>query len=448
MPTFLGRGRTIASAPAKSTNRQELSVAAWCETGLGAVLFVLPPLLALASRGAAALEALAGLCAFGLVLTRPAAYPTRLRHPAILLGLLVVWGALSAAWSIDPGRSVFLAARLLGIFAAGLLLAAAAARIERPGRLLASLLAGAALGILLAVVDRATAGRVNALLHDRPYLPAELNQIAIALAILVLPAAAAQWCRARILAAAVAVVAIAAIALSVDATAKLGLVLGVGIAALAYWRRRAVAHVLVLVSLLFVILAPLTLPRLAHMPSVFDAVDEFKESAGHRLLIWSFVGNRIADRPMLGWGLDSSRAIPGGGIVIRPPHETWLPLHPHDAALQVWLELGAVGVLPFAAFLALLWYRVAGAAWPRLYAAAAAGGLAAALTIGFLGYGVWQEWWLGTLALALFAVLALGRVANTSAAARDARFRSFASSRRFLSRIAFGVTSTSSSSAI
>ncbi len=216
----------------------------------------------------------------------------------------------------------------------------------------------------------------------------------------------------------------AAIALSVDETAKLALVLAIVVAALAYWRRRVVARVLVLASVLFVILAPLTLPKLAHMPQVFDAVDDFKESAGHRLLIWSFVGNRIAEHPILGWGLDSSRAIPGGGIVIRPPGETWLPLHPHNAALQVWLELGAVGVLPFVALLALLWYRVAGAGWPRLYAAAAAGGLTAALTIGFLSYGVWQEWWLGTLALALFAVLALGRVATPPPPATPASDRS------------------------
>jgi O-antigen ligase len=376
-------------------------------------VFVLPPLLALASRGAAALEGFAGLCAFGLVLTRPAAaYPARLRHPAILLVFFAAWGALSAWWSIDPGRSLLLAARLLGLFAAGLALAAAAARIERPERFLALLLAGSALGIALATADRMTGGRVDALLHDRPYLPAETNQIMIALAVLVLPAAAAQWSRSRWLAAISAIVALAAVALSVDATARLGLTLAIPIAALFYWRRRTVARILVAASALFVILAPLTLPKLAHMPRLFDAVDGFKESAGHRLLIWSFVGNRIADHPVLGWGLDSSRAIPGGGIVIRPPHETWLPLHPHNAALQVWLELGGVGVLPFVALLALLWYRVAGAAWPRTYAAAAAGSLATALTVGFLSYGVWQEWWLGTLALALFIVLALGRVAT------------------------------------
>lgn len=424
MPTLLGRGRTIVGAPAKSTNRQEGWAAAWCEAGLGTALFVLPPLLALASRGAAALEGVAGICAFGLVLTRPAAYPARLRHPAALLGFLVIWGALSARWSIDPDRSLLLAARLLGLFAAGLALAAAAPRIERPHRILAMLLAGAALGIALAAVDRATGGRVNAILHVRPYLVTETNQLAIALAILVLPAVAAQWSRLRALAAAVAVVATIAIALSVDDTAKLALVLGISIAALVYWRRRIVARVLVLISVLFVTLAPLTLPRLAHMPRLFDTVDGFKESAGHRLLIWSFVGNRIAEHPVLGWGLDSSRAIPGGGIVIRPPHETWLPLHPHNAALQVWLELGGVGVLPFVALLALLWYRVAGAGWPRLYAAAAAGSLAAALTIGLLSYGVWQEWWLGTLALALFAALVMGRVATRPPPATPASDRS------------------------
>ena len=77
-----------------------------------------------------------------------------------------------------------------------------------------------------------------------------------------------------------------------------------------------------LLSVLGIIFAPLTLPKLAHIPALFDAVDDFKESAGHRLLIWSFTGNRIAEHPVLGWGLDSSRAIPGGGIVIRPPGET------------------------------------------------------------------------------------------------------------------------------
>src|SRR5205823_3722293 len=157
----------------------------------------------------------------------------------------------------------------------------------------------------------------------------------------------------------------------------------------------------------------LTLPRLADFPDApATATSLFrKDSAGHRLLIWSFTGDRIAERPVLGWGLDASRAIPGGNDDIRPGQK-WLPLHPHDAALQVWLELGAPGAALFAALLGLLWLRLAVAPWPRLYAAAAGGGLSAALAVAFAGWGIWQEWWLGTLSLALFAMMAMARAAE------------------------------------
>ncbi len=135
-----------------------------------------------------------------------------------------------------------------------------------------------------------------------------------------------------------------------------------------------------------------------------------RSSAGHRLLIWSFAGDRIAERPFIGWGLDSARAIPGGKDEIRPG-ENWLPLHPHDAALQIWLELGAPGAALFALFVGLLWLRLAEAPWPPLYAAAAGGSLTAALVVVVAGWGIWEEWWIGTLSLALFAVMALARAA-------------------------------------
>ena len=146
---------------------------------------------------------------------------------------------------------------------------------------------------------------------------------------------------------------------------------------------------------------------------LFAAADSFKVSAGHRLLIWSFTGEHIAERPLLGWGLDSSRAIPGGNSEIRPG-QNWLSLHPHDAALQVWLELGMPGAVLFALLLGWFWLRLDRLAAPRLYVAAAGGGLTATLAPLFAAYGVWQEWWLGTLALALFLGLTLARAATAS----------------------------------
>ena len=92
--------------------------------------------------------------------------------------------------------------------------------------------------------------------------------------------------------------------------------------------------------------------------------------------------------------------------------ETWMPLHPHNAALQVWLELGAPGAVLFALLVALVWGAFVRVEWPPLFAAAAG----ATLAIGFVGcfgtYGIWQEWWLGTLSFSLFLVLVMARVAE------------------------------------
>jgi len=122
--------------------------------------------------------------------------------------------------------------------------------------------------------------------------------------------------------------------------------------------------------------------------------------------------------------LDSSRAIPGGDDPIRPG-ETWMPLHPHNAALQVWLELGAPGAVLFALLVATIWSALARVEWPRLFAAAAG----ASLTIAFVGcfatYGMWQEWWLGTLSFSLFLILVMGRVAGCAASPRKALSSAF-----------------------
>jgi O-antigen ligase len=88
-----------------------------------------------------------------------------------------------------------------------------------------------------------------------------------------------------------------------------------------------------------------------------------------------------------------------------------LPLHPHNAPLQLWLELGAPGAMLGALIAADLWCRLAAARWPRNYTTAAAGSLAAASAACLGTYGIWQEWWLGTLFLALFLVRVMVRAA-------------------------------------
>ena len=390
----------------------------WLEAGLNLCALLLPSLLTLVPHGAAPLAGFAGLCAAGLVWANPPFRLAALRYPAILLGALVMWGALSAVWAIDPGRSLVLDTRLAGLFGAALALAAAAGRVAAPRRLTLFLFAGTAIGIVLALYDLANAGGLSRYVSIRGFAAPRLNYIAAWLAILLLPLTALLICRGRVLLALVAAAGIAATVFTLDGTtAKIALGLSLPMAALLYWWRGAVARIAAALSILAILSAPLTLPRLERLPALLAAADSFKMSAGHRLRIWSFTGERIAERPLTGWGLDAARAIPGGTHQVRPGQSS-LPLHPHDAALQLWLELGAPGAALFALLLGLLWLRLGEAPWPRLYAAAAGGSLLAASVIAFSAWGIWQEWWLGTLGLALFATMVMARAAEPVSRAR------------------------------
>jgi len=383
------------------------------EAGLAIIILLFFPLLVLVPRGTAALASVAGLCAAGLVFTAGPRRPSvAVALATLLLASLLFWGALSASWSLHPGRSLAVAARLVGLFAAGLALTAAALVVAAPRRLTWFLVAGMTLGISIAMADLATGGVLGSFFTDRPYRPTRLNQASISFAILLLPTGAVLVAIGQtLLALLLATAAAATVCVLVGTAAKIVLVTGVLIGVLLYRSRARVAQAAAVVSIMAIIAAPLTFARLERVPGLGKAADVLKVSAGHRLLIWSFAGDRIAERPLLGWGLDSSRNIPGGQDPIRAG-ESWLPLHPHNAALQMWLELGVPGAVLFALLTAFLWHRLASAEWPPLFAAAAGGSLTIAFVACFATYGIWQEWWLSVLWLSLFLVLVMARAAS------------------------------------
>src|SRR5579875_3883140 len=364
--------------PSRSGRRIE-ALAPWLELGLDAAAVLFLPVLALVSHGLAALEAIAGILALGLAAGGGRAGGRALAAPAAIFAVLVAWGAISAAWSPIPAHSLTIALRLAGLFAAGLALAAAAPVLAAPERLVRCFFAGFALGVAILIVQRATGGWLTRPFFVRGFVAP------------LLPAVAA-----------------ATIAVLVGTAAQASLVAGVITAPLFYRWRAMLAPAAALAAVLVVVTAPLTFSRLAQIGPVLHIADRFKSSVPHRLLIWSFVGDRIAEKPLLGWGLDASRAIPGGKEWIRPG-QPWLPLHPHNAPLQLWLELGVPGAVLLALVMAGLWRRLGVIGWPRLFAAASAGGLAAAMTETLGTYGIWEEWWIGTLWFALFLILVMAR---------------------------------------
>jgi O-antigen ligase len=128
--------------------------------------------------------------------------------------------------------------------------------------------------------------------------------------------------------------------------------------------------------------------------------DSLLPSWAARTQIWSFAADAIGQRPFLGWGVDASRTF-GPAI----------PLHPHDAPLQLWLELGLPGVLIACAFWLVLGRRLSRLTEARPAAGQFAAATAAAyFTVGALSFGVWQEWWLAVGALAFVACALAAKV--------------------------------------
>jgi exopolysaccharide production protein ExoQ len=386
------------------------------EAGLDLCAFLFLPILVLASRGAAALFAVAGLCALGFIIAAGTTRWSQVRRLALLFGALVVWGALSSSWAIEPSRSLVIALRLASMFAAGLALILAAEEIAAPERLLRSFAAGFVVALALALAQIATGGALTARLYERQFIGAVLNQAEDGFAFLILPLGTTLLLlRRRVLGGVLVAVTAGVICVLVGETALTAFLLGAAAAVLLYCWRHWLTRAVAALSIALIVAAPLIFPPLVRVAAVESAARHMKNSVWHRLEIWSFVGDRIAEKPLFGWGLDSSRAIPGGNQPIPGgyPGQVMLPLHPHNAPLQLWLELGVPGALLFALFVARLWLALGKAPWPPLFAAAAGGSLVAALVVALGSYGIWQEWLISSEFLTLFLILVMARTIHS-----------------------------------
>lgn len=139
----------------------------------------------------------------------------------------------------------------------------------------------------------------------------------------------------------------------------------------------------------------------------------------HRLFIWRFVNDRIGEKPVLGWGMQSSRRIGNMGVVpynigsyAEPEKATVIPLHPHNAFMQLRLELGIPGVLLAAfLFLYILWrcdFR------DRKNAAIISGLYTSTLLMLMTRYGLWQTQWLATIAIVSVACFLMGQLSQNN----------------------------------
>lgn len=409
MSRFLATLRPLAARPWDSSH--VLALVALVAPGLGMrAPLGMAPLLIAAALGVLALE------------WRERVWRAFPRSIAAILALICGWAALSALWAVDPVRSVLAAAQLALNTLGGAVLVGAALRLrsrpEAVSRIGLALAVGVALGLAVFAVGLVSGPRLALLrqaLHDRDFVAYRFaiqvfNRGVTIAALAALPALAFLWSRGRRRAAGGGgALLVAMMLVSKAVAAKLLLVIDLAAPVLfrGTGRRAGIVLGAVLASMVAAIpLAAINLPP----PQVSIAWPFLPFSSHHRLTIWGFVAERIAERPVLGWGMDSSRAIPGAEdeqvvrVEVPPGSGEWaqlteqnLPLHPHNAVLQWWLELGAVGALLFAVLLARLSRMALGAANGATHRTWLGALLLGGCAISAVSFGFWQSWWQCTL---------------------------------------------------
>ena len=392
------------------------------------------PLVYAASLGTVA--AMLVLAFLSLVLSHQHELPIAARSIRALAFIVpfLAWMLASSVWSLDSEAAATVMLRVTALVSGGIVLVTSFAllpleTLRTP--LLATALGFSVAGVVVAV-DLALGGRFALFLHGPQ--PAGIDpalaygRASTLNAIFMVPLLVGLWrSGAPRLAAACAFLTTIAMLETSSLSAKTALAAGL----------LTLAAVFMLPQLRWVVLALLglatvTLPLLFPVPLNAEAtcwLADNKPSALHRLEIWSFVAEHIRQRPIAGWGLDAARRLPGGSSQVIIHHcdtanrpdgialssET-LPLHSHNAVLQVWLELGGIGVaLGFGPLLFTIWQAFRTSAWRCRTAQAMISGTAiAAVSVGLVSFGIWQEWFLsGLFVAAAFVVLA----ARQSAAA-------------------------------
>lgn len=345
--------------------------------------------------------------------------------PAALIGV-VVYGTLTVIWSVSADRTLHIAIRLAPIVIGGWLLVGAAAQLDETAqrRTSTALLFGGATALVLIGIEVATDGLLQGLLRGAGFKGTgnlyHLNRAASQVALLIWP----MWLvldRRFGSAAAAAGLGLAAVALfSLNPDTPLLTVIGGAIfLALAYMAPR-IAQGLMIAGVLAVALAiplyPLLLPLADNALSSWN-IGDF--TLRHRFAIWDFAATRTMEQPIFGWGLGTSRVVPGAdGIAEQLSNNAeTLPLHPHNALLQMWLELGIPGILLALIAVVAILGKITRYISGRKELATALTVIFSATLIAELSYGIWQSWWLVFLwVLAALTIAIAGKPARSAAA--------------------------------
>ena len=348
---------------------------------------------------------------------------------AALLMVLVGWVALSTLWSLDTYFSVRGVLKLAGnLLVGGCLLSIALRLAADESTLIERALAGGFwLTVAVLAVEALFDAPLSRLMQFGLGPPEELYYEKLSdygifwlkpatslVALFVWPVALSLCKRRGWLVALLAWAAVSAVVYALrNQTAFFGLAFGGLLGGLVFVFRRRAGVAAAAVIAAGILMAPLLPATVLQPKSLSPRTDMVSNSLLHRLYIWEFSAENIAQHPLRGWGMNAARVLPGGKSVLFDDFRQRntgqvMPLHPHNLALQMWLELGLPGALFLIALVALTLMRLTRPDLDRALSVIACGQLAAGFVISSFSFGAWQSWWLASLWLAASLTAIMG----------------------------------------
>jgi O-antigen ligase len=327
---------------------------------------------------------------------------------------LIGYSAASIAWTPIPGEAALKVFQVLTLVAATVVLVWLARRLseERRRGLETAFLGGLALGGVLLAVEVVFDHPIYRLFNDvdpvRGINANTVNRSAVTLALMVWPAALICYRRGRrALAAALPIAYLVLTTQMTSQSATLGMAIGLPALALALWSPRVMRSVLALV-LVVGFVASASIAATFYSVGLSEA-DWMPRTGRQRIEIWQYTTELIAEAPVLGIGLRATRAVdhPRRLEMLKSLKRPATPLHPHNAFLQVRLELGALGALLALVFTLSLLFATR--RLDRSARAFALGTMASAIGMLAVAFGAWQTWWLSAMILSGLAILVADR---------------------------------------
>lgn len=391
---------------------------------LFALCLALVPLLTISfPRAIAYVPALAGLAGFAAYYFVFRVKPV-LSCPAIVIsGAIAIIMFVSSLWAIDPDQSLERALKTSPLLIAGALFISCIMMIRidllRPYlRFLPWALFFTALAVAIELglnfpLYRAIRGEFDIELSRSVF-----NRATVTVILLLIPTLAimARYYSRKICALAFLITIMPLLLLGESQSAQLALIVG-GMTYFLFpcrwkwvWPVTAVLIYVLMLALPFIFIWAFN--QWAADVQTMPVLGRGGGNAGSRMEIWDYVSRYALQNPLYGYGVEATKQVPH-----FDSHELYQKghtiLHPHNYALQLWMEFGVIGITLCGAMMGWLLMQMGKLAVPQ--ARVAVSTLFAVLVVSSTGYGLWQGWWLGLL----FAVCAYTLIAVRLAGQND-----------------------------